>query len=162
MNDALAIQIQRLRSIAAGVALYGAPDSEQRARQLLDVADKIEAAAQAQAAPDEGKPARLRELADRIDHETLWARAGMDRAGFTPEQCDRLDAGVELRRYASILKPGRWLVIPPEGPARFSAFTLDAAVDAAKKYYVATPPPRGNLPGLYLDSGEFVPAEELK
>jgi hypothetical protein len=47
------------------------------------------------------QPDELRALADRIDHEELWRRAGMERDQMTPEQRDRLDAGVNLRRYAS-------------------------------------------------------------
>lgn len=47
------------------------------------------------------KPDDLRSLADRIDHEELWRRSPFDRDQMTPEQRDRLDAGVNLRRYAS-------------------------------------------------------------
>lgn len=43
----------------------------------------------------------LEALANRIDHEELWRRPGMDRDKMTPEQQDRLMAGVYLRRYAS-------------------------------------------------------------
>lgn len=46
------------------------------------------------------KPEELEALADRIDHEELWRRPGMERDQMTPEQRDRLDAGVNLRRYA--------------------------------------------------------------
>jgi hypothetical protein len=46
------------------------------------------------------EPQEIEALADRIDHEQLWRRTGMDRDDFTPEQRDRLDAGVYLRRYA--------------------------------------------------------------
>lgn len=46
-------------------------------------------------------PEYLRALADRIDHEELWRRPGMERDQMTPEQRDRLDAAVNLRRYAS-------------------------------------------------------------
>jgi hypothetical protein len=49
------------------------------------------------------KPEQLKELADRIDHEQLWRRSALDRDEFTQEQRDRLDAGVELRRYSSQL-----------------------------------------------------------
>ena len=42
----------------------------------------------------------LEALANRIDHEELWRRPGMDRDKMTPEQQDRLMAGVYLRRYA--------------------------------------------------------------
>lgn len=46
------------------------------------------------------KPEELDALADRIDHEELWRRPGMERDTMTPEQRDRLDAAVNLRRYA--------------------------------------------------------------
>lgn len=42
----------------------------------------------------------LEALADRIDHEELWRRPGMERDTMTPEQRDRMDAAVNLRRYA--------------------------------------------------------------
>lgn len=74
---------------------------------------------------------KLLELADRIDHERLWARPGMDRHEMTPEQIDRLDAGVALRRYADLMEPGRWLVFRPEGGVRFSAETLSKAYQMA-------------------------------
>ena len=45
-------------------------------------------------------PEKLRALADRIDHEELWRRPGMERDTMTQEQRDRLDAAVNLRRYA--------------------------------------------------------------
>jgi hypothetical protein len=47
------------------------------------------------------KPEELRSLADRIDHEKLWRGSPLDREQLTQEQRDRLDAGVNLRRYAS-------------------------------------------------------------
>lgn len=46
-------------------------------------------------------PEELEALANRIDHEELWRRAGLDaRQKMTPEQQDRLWAGIHLRRYA--------------------------------------------------------------
>ena len=45
-------------------------------------------------------PEHLEALADRIDHEQLWRKAAMYRDDFTQDQLDRLDAGVQLRRYA--------------------------------------------------------------
>lgn len=45
-------------------------------------------------------PEELEALANRIDHEELWRWPGMDRDKMTPEQRDRLMAGVYLRRYA--------------------------------------------------------------
>jgi hypothetical protein len=76
---------------------------------------------------------KLRELADKIDHEKLWQVAGMDRDKLTDDQRARLDAGVMLRRYADILQPGRWLVIPPTGSVQFSAGNLDKAYEMAKR-----------------------------
>lgn len=46
-------------------------------------------------------PEELEALANRIDHEELWRWAGMDHDKMTPEQKDRMWAGVHLRRYAS-------------------------------------------------------------
>lgn len=46
-------------------------------------------------------PEQLENLANRIDHEELWRRPGMERDQMTSEQRDRLDAGVNLRRYAN-------------------------------------------------------------
>jgi hypothetical protein len=76
----------------------------------------------------------LLDLADRIDHEHLWSWAGMDHRKMTPEQRDRMDAGVALRRYANLQAPGRWLVFPPEGNVHFSASTLQKAAEMAGKY----------------------------
>lgn len=45
-------------------------------------------------------PDEINALANRIDHEELWRRPGMERDSMTPEQRDRLDAAVYLRRYA--------------------------------------------------------------
>ena len=45
-------------------------------------------------------PEELEALANRIDHEELWRQPGIDRDKMTPEQQDRLMAGVYLRRYA--------------------------------------------------------------
>lgn len=47
-------------------------------------------------------PAELEALADRIDPEKLWQRGPFDET-ITPEQRDRMLAGVNLRRYASEL-----------------------------------------------------------
>jgi hypothetical protein len=46
------------------------------------------------------KPEELEALANRIDHEELWRRPGMERDTMTQEQRDRLDAAVNLRRFA--------------------------------------------------------------
>jgi hypothetical protein len=45
-------------------------------------------------------PEEIEALASRIDHEELWRLSGSDREKMTPEQNDRLMAGVYLRRYA--------------------------------------------------------------
>lgn len=44
-------------------------------------------------------PAEIEALANRIDHEQLWRLSPFDWDKLTPEQRDRLDAGVYLRRY---------------------------------------------------------------
>lgn len=44
---------------------------------------------------------KIRALADRIDHEELWRRPGLEYDSMSPEEQDRLMAGVYLRRYAS-------------------------------------------------------------
>lgn len=49
------------------------------------------------------KPKDLNALADRIDHEQLWRGNPFARDRLTQDQRDRLDAGVNLRRYASEL-----------------------------------------------------------
>lgn len=79
------------------------------------------------------KQKKLMELADRIDYEELWRRAGMHHDKMTPEQQDRMNAGVALRRYAWLWAPGRWLIFPPVGPVNFSASTLDKVYAMAKK-----------------------------
>ena len=79
-------------------------------------------------------PQRLLDLADRIDHEKLCRRAGLERDGWTQEQKDRCDAGVHLRRYADLIGSNSWRIYPPKGiPTRFSATTLDAAIAMAKR-----------------------------
>jgi len=76
---------------------------------------------------------KLLTLADRIDHEKLWRRPMMFRDGLTDDQRDRLDAAVNLRRYADLLAPGRWLVLPPTGNLQFSAGSLEAVTEMAKR-----------------------------
>jgi hypothetical protein len=78
------------------------------------------------------KQAKLRALADRIDHEKLWRRPMMYRDRLTDDQRDRLDAGCMLRRYSDLLAPGRWLVLPPTGNVQFSAGTLEKVTEMAK------------------------------
>jgi hypothetical protein len=76
---------------------------------------------------------KLLALADRIDHERLWARRGLERPGWTQEQHDRCNAGVELRRYASFFGQDCWRVFPPRPGLSFRASTLDAVVAMARK-----------------------------
>lgn len=79
-------------------------------------------------------PQRLLDLADRIDHEKLCLRAGLERRDWTQEQHDRCDAGVHLRRYADLLGSNSWRIYPPSGiPTRFSGGTLDAVIAMAKR-----------------------------
>lgn len=105
-----------------------------RAREVLAkiAAGGIVSPAEPNEEPSE-KQRKLLDLADRIDYERLCLRPGMTHRDMTPEQRDRMNAGVELRRYAQIWKAGRWIVIPPVGPVRFSANTLDRAVEMAKR-----------------------------
>jgi hypothetical protein len=84
--------------------------------------------------PPSAKQWDLRDLADRIDHEQLWRWSPLDRPKMTPEQCDRLDAGVALRRYADLWAPGRWVVFPPAGAVHFSASTVEMAFKMAKSH----------------------------
>jgi hypothetical protein len=79
-------------------------------------------------------PDKLRALADRIDHEELWRRPAMEHRDWSQDKIDRMNAAVELRRWANAKKPGRWLVIPPTGPVQFSADTLQKAAEMAKKH----------------------------
>lgn len=78
-------------------------------------------------------PNKLNELADRIDHEQLWRWAGMDHDKMTPEQKDRMNAGVHLRRYASLLGGEYWRIYPPKPGLRYMADTLDEVVAMARK-----------------------------
>lgn len=82
---------------------------------------------------------KLLALADRIDHEQLWARVGLERSGWTQEQRDRCDAGVELRRYADLLGQNHWRIFPPRPGLCFSASSLDAAIKMARKDREAAP-----------------------
>lgn len=79
------------------------------------------------------KQQKLRELADRIDHEKLWAHAALEHRDWPQDKRDRMNAGVALRRYSDLWKPGHWVIFPPVGPVHFSAGTLDKAVEMAKK-----------------------------
>jgi hypothetical protein len=85
------------------------------------------------AEPPSKKQEELHALADRIDHEKLWKRPMMYRDRLTDDQRNRLDAAVNLRRYADLLAPGRWLVLPPTGNLQFSAGSLEAVTEMAKR-----------------------------
>jgi len=88
----------------------------------------------AQAAKPHPEPGKLLELADRIDHEKLWARPGVDRVDkMTPEQLDRLDAGVALRRYADLLGSNDWRIYPPKPSISYRGPTLDEVVAMVKR-----------------------------
>lgn len=76
----------------------------------------------------------LRALADRIDYERLWARSGLERSEWTQEMRDRCDAGVMLRRYASLLSENLWRIYPPQPGLSFVASTLEKAVEMASKH----------------------------
>jgi len=113
-------------------------------RELSRVPDMQPVTRQHEPASEQQK---LRNLADRIDFDKQWMRAGTDRlqgkmspeemdrlqGKMSPEEMDRLDAGVALRRYSDLLEPGRWLVYPPRGGVSFSAKTLAAAVEMAQR-----------------------------
>lgn len=73
-------------------------------------------------------------LADRIDSEQLWRWPLTDHHKLTPNQRDRLAAGVALRRYADLWEPGCWVVFPPVGPVHFSAGTLAKACEMAERH----------------------------
>lgn len=92
-----------------------------------------ECARLALAAREHAAPARLLELADRIDHERLCRRAGLDRSGWTQEQKDRCDAGVHLRRYADLLGSDCWRIFPPRPGISFRASRLDDVVAMAQR-----------------------------
>lgn len=97
------------------------------------------------------KQQKLLTLADRIDHEELWRWPGMDHHKMTPEQRDRMNAGVALRRYARLWAPGHWVVFPPIGPVSFSATTLDKAVEMARRSTLPAAPELDDTP---LETGE--------
>jgi len=70
-------------------------------------------------------PEELEQLADRIDHEQLWRLSGMEQDNLTPEQKDRLWAGVNLRRYAA--DRGTVLEALKEGREYIRGFKLERA-----------------------------------
>ncbi len=77
--------------------------------------------------------AKLMELADRIDHQELWRRPGLERLTMPQEQRDQLDAGVALRRYADLLGNDGWRLYPPRPGLCFRAGSLATVVDMARK-----------------------------
>ncbi len=78
-------------------------------------------------------PEKIEELANRIDHEELWRRAGMDRFDMTPAQQDRLDAGVNLRRYADLLGSNCWRIYPPKPSVSYRAETFEGVVAMVRR-----------------------------
>lgn len=70
-------------------------------------------------------PEEIEALANRIDHEELWRRPGMDRDKMTSEQQDRLMAGVYLRRYA--MDRGNMLESLKEGSEYMRGMRLERA-----------------------------------
>lgn len=105
-------------------------DTVMWAKTLRQAHARIEAQVQAVDAPDQVK---LKELADRIDHEKLWSWAGMDHYKMTPEQRDRMNAGVYLRRYADLLGSNHWRLFPPKPSLSYRAETLDEVIAMARK-----------------------------
>jgi hypothetical protein len=79
--------------------------------------------------PDE----KLLALADRIDHEQLWRRSALEHFDWPQDQQDRLFAGIELRRYASLLGQDCWTIFPPKGGVSFSSSVFAKAVEMAGK-----------------------------
>jgi hypothetical protein len=101
-------------------------------RRIVYLAAPTPATNQTEEAPSV-KQEKLRALADRIDHEKSWKLPFMDHHKLTADQKDRLDCGIMLRRYADLLAPGRWLVLPPTGNVQFSASTLEKVAEMAKR-----------------------------
>lgn len=106
---------------------------KERASLAAPASAGVEPTQAREAEPASAKQIKLRELADRIDHEKLWSRPALEHRDWPQENRDRMDAGVALRRYSDLLEPNRWLIFPPSGPVQFSAVTLDDAVRMAKK-----------------------------
>lgn len=101
------------------------------ARELFRL---TQAANQACVSPEHHQPAAwLMELADRIDPDELWRRPGLEQLDMPPEQQDRLEAGVNLRRYADLLGQGHWRVFPPRRGICFRSSTLAGAVEMAQR-----------------------------
>lgn len=71
------------------------------------------------------KPEQLEELANRIDHEELWRLSMLDRDNLTQDQRDRLDAGINLRRYAH--DRGTVIEVLKEGQEYIRGFKLERA-----------------------------------
>jgi hypothetical protein len=100
------------------------------ADDIARLLDEVAAALTVRHAPNP----KLMELADRIDHEQLCRRAGLERSTWTQEQRDRCAAGVHLRRYADLLGTSSWRLYPPAGvPTCYRAATLDAVVEMARR-----------------------------
>lgn len=78
-------------------------------------------------------PDKLLALANRIDHEELWRIPGMMRDKLTQEQKDRLDAAVNLRRYADLLGNNDWRIYPPRPGFSYRAADFDTVVEMARE-----------------------------
>jgi hypothetical protein len=130
--------LYQIRVYGSNTAWYAVTEAAwltvpEKDRRIVYAAHPQGANEPAEDAAPSAKQRKLMELADRIDHEQLCRWAGMDHHKMTPEQKDRMNAGVALRRYADLWAPGRWIVFPPVGPVHFSASTLDKAVEMAKR-----------------------------
>lgn len=132
-----AAEIERLKSVASAweQAAGAAGDQRNNLRELLgDVYDNL-----ATNNPDP-LTAKLMALADRIDYEKLWTRAGMDRRNMMPEQIDRLDAGVNLRRFADLLGSNTWRIYPPKPSISYRADTFEEVVAMVRRRNLLTTP----------------------
>jgi hypothetical protein len=76
---------------------------------------------------------RLLELADRIDHEHLWRLSGVAQRDLPQDKRDRMDAGVQLRRYANFFGQDCWRIFPPKPGISFRAKTLEGAYEMASQ-----------------------------
>lgn len=72
-------------------------------------------------------------LADRIDHEQLWRRPGLEHRDWPQEKRDRMRAGVELRRYADLLGQNCWRVYPPKAGISYRADSFEKLVETVAR-----------------------------
>ena len=89
----------------------------------------------------------LLELANRIDPDELWRRPLLETLDLPPEQAARLEAAVNLRRYADLLGEGHWRVFPPRRGICFRSSTLAGAVDMAQRDEERRVPSPGSVEG---------------